>query len=237
MLKKHSEDGWNKKVARYVYSAISNWTVFHVHDTSGTAAMRRSGTVRDTEKLLPDAGNLAAFLYMLREEEKETYDLIVETIRLVTPFFKDFRLHPRQSRDDQVIRLEWMQQGSNYPFLASQLSDGTLRFIALATALLQPYPPATILIDEPELGLHPYALEILGNLILQAESRAQVIISTQSAQLLNAFTPGQIIIVDRKHGESTFTRLDEEQLKEWLDDYSIGELWQKNVYGGGPAHE
>ncbi|HEY5314892.1 MAG TPA: AAA family ATPase [Pirellulales bacterium] len=231
------EDTRNKRISEYIYSAVSSWTVYHVHDTSETAAMRRTCSVRDNSRLRPDAGNLAAFLHFLRDDDEPSYRLIVETVKLVAPFFKDFRLRPTKRKDDEYVLLEWEQEGSDYPFHPSQLSDGTLRFIALATALLQPVPPATILIDEPELGLHPFALDILGNLILQAQERTQLIVSTQSAPLLNSFDPEQIVVVERHDGESTFRRLEKPGLTTWLEDYTLGELWQKNVYGGGPVHE
>jgi predicted ATPase len=212
--------------------------VYHFHDTSETAAMRRTGSVRDNERFRPDAANLAAFLFKLREEEKDTYSLIVDTVRLVAPFLQDFKLRPRKSNGDEIIELEWEQKDSDYPFHASQLSDGTLRFIALATALLQPNPPATILIDEPELGLHPQALDVLANLILQAQNRTQLIVSTQSAPLLNAFEPDQIVVIDRQQGASRFRRLEASKLAAWLaEDYTLGELWQKNVYGGRLVYE
>jgi predicted ATPase len=164
--------------------------------------------------------------------------LIRDTVRLIAPFFNDFKLRPKKRRGDQQLELEWEQVGSDYPFHCSQLSDGTLRFIALATALLQPEPPATVLIDEPELGLHPYALEMLANLILQAMQRTQLIVSTQSPLLLNAFEPEQIVVIDREEGESRFRRLAQDDLSVWLsEEYTLGDLWQKNVYGGGPVHE
>jgi len=122
-----------------------------------------------------------------------------------------------------------------YPHFAGQkvLHEAGLQ----SFELLQPEPPSTILIDEPELGLHPFALEILGNLILQAQERTQLIVSTQSAPMLNSFEPDQIIAVERHEGESTFKSLEKTDLKTWLEDYTLGELWQKNVYGGGPVHE
>lgn len=156
----------------------------------------------------------------------------------MAPFLRDFKLRPKKSNGDEIIELEWEQEDSDYPFHVSQLSDGTLRFIALATALLQPSPPATILIDEPELGLHPQALDVLANLILQAQQRTQLIVSTQSAPLLNAFEPDQIVVIDREEGASRFRRLKADDLAAWLaEDYTLGDLWQKNVYGGGPVHE
>jgi predicted ATPase len=231
------KDTHNKAICTHIYESISSWTVYHVHDTSEKATLRRTCSVGDYERLRPDAGNLAAFLMNLRDSDAGSYKLIVEAVRLVAPFFKDFKFRPKKQKGDEIVQLEWEQQGSDYPFHPSQLSDGTIRFIALATALLQPTPPATILIDEPELGLHPYALDVLGSLILQAEERTQVIVSTQSALLLNAFSPEQIVVIDRHEGESTFKRLDKESLDSWLSDFTLGELWQKNVYGGGPTHE
>jgi predicted ATPase len=232
------KDTYNKAISEHIYSAVSSWIVYHFHDTSETAALRRTCSVRDTDHLRQDGANLAAFLYWLKEEEEDTYDVIRATVRLVAPFFDDFVLRPKKQKDDTYLQLEWKQVESDFPFHPSQLSDGTLRFIALATALLQPDPPATVLIDEPELGLHPYALDVLANLILQAQERTQIIVSTQSAPLLNAFEPEHIVVIERHEGESTFRRLDKEELKEWMtEDYTLSDLWQKNVYGGGPAHE
>jgi predicted ATPase len=133
--------------------------------------------------------------------------------------------------------LEWSQLDSDYPFHPSQLSDGTLRFICLATALLQPNPPATLIFDEPELGLHPAALSVLGGLFKKAAAQTQVIVSTQSAALLDEFDPQDVIVVDRKQGASEFKRLEAEPLKEWLKDYSLGELWRKNYFDGGPSRD
>jgi predicted ATPase len=208
-LKETYEKGTPGDVAHYVYPAVSSWVVYHFHDTSDTAKMRRSHTARDNEYLRPDAANLASFLWWLLEQHADTYALIRDTVRLVTPFFDDFLLRLQTNNGDELLQLEWLQKGSDYPFHPSQLSDGTLRFIALTTALLQPDPPPTILLDEPELGLHPFALEVLSGLIQQASARTQLIISTQSAALLNAFTPEDIIVVDRVEGESRFRRLTE----------------------------
>jgi predicted ATPase len=226
-----------KGPAHYVYEAVASWTVYHVHDTSETASMRRRGSVRDYERLHADAGNLAAFLLHLRENDAAAYGLVRSTIQLVAPYFDDFLLRPKKEGQDEVVELEWKQKHTDYPFHASQLSDGTIRFICLATALLQPRPPATILIDEPELGLHPHALEMLAALLRQAASRTQVIVSTQSPSLLSQFEPEDVVVVDRHDGQSTFKRLDAASLKDWLTQFTLGELWQKNYLSGGPTHE
>lgn len=168
---------------------------------------------------------------------KPCFDRICDTVRLVAPYFDEFILNPRQQGPEEKIRLEWRQKGSAFPFQPYHFSDGTIRFICLATALLQPNPPSTIVIDEPELGLHPYALEVLAALVKEAGTRTQTILSTQSATLLNHFTPEDVVVVDRKNGESLFRRLDSASLTEWLNDYTLGDLWQKNVLDGGPTHE
>jgi predicted ATPase len=234
--------GANRGVPHYVYEAISRWIVYHFHDTSLSAGIRRQGPINDNEALRPDAQNLAAFLYRMRQTHRDAYQQIRDVVRLAAPFFDDFKLRPVPT-NSEMIQLEWQQKDSDYPFRAHQLSDGTLRFMCLATALLQPHCPSTMLFDEPELGLHPYALTLLGDLFKQAALKHgsmvlnQVIISTQSAPLLSEFAPEDVIIVERHNGESTFQRLDATTLSEWLTEYSLGELWQKNLLGGRPRAE
>lgn len=236
-----NHEGWVSKhgVGYYVHQAISDWTVYHFHDTGDRAAMRRSEIVEDNVKLRPDAANIAPYLLRLKSQgyKKKSYDEIVDAVRLVTPFFDDFLLDVTQKGSKETVRLSWRQKGSDYPMQPYHFSDGTIRFICLATALLQPFPPSTILIDEPELGLHPYAIEILAELIQAASQRTQVIVSTQSPALVDCFQPEDIIVVNREKGASTFKRLETEPLRAWLEDYSLGELWRKNVVVGGPVSE
>lgn len=226
----------------YVFESASNWVVYHFHDTSPTAGVRSQGPINDNEFLRPGAENLAAFLYRLRDTNRDYYNKIRDVVRLAAPFFDEFRLRP-VPQNPELIQLEWSQKGSDYPFLPSQFSDGTLRFICLATALLQPSPPPTVLFDEPELGMHPYALTLLANLFQQAARQYgssvvnQAIISTQSAALLNYFAPQDVIVVERANSQSAFRRLESEQFSEWLREYSLGELWQKNVLGGRPRSD
>ncbi|MEN9868696.1 MAG: hypothetical protein RL748_4286 [Pseudomonadota bacterium] len=222
-------------VAGYCYRALTSWKVYHFHDTSDTAGVKRYGALEDCDYLRQDASNLAAFLYRLLNEAPEVYQQIRKTVQLAIPFFDDFALKPRLLKSgDEQIRLLWQQKDSDYPLWPSQLSDGSIRFICLTTALLQPEPPSTIIIDEPELGLHPYAITLLGALLRSASQRMQVIASTQSVQLLNEFSINDLIVVERNQGHSTFKRLDEDDFKTWLEDYSVGELWEKNILGGRP---
>ncbi|MEN6337542.1 MAG: AAA family ATPase [Phycisphaerales bacterium] len=221
-----------RSVSRRAPSCI----LYHIHDTSDEAAIRRSASVRDNEYLRPDAANLGAYLLMLRDRHERVYEKIRDTVRLAAPFFDDFKFRPTSSNGDTTLHLEWTQRGSDYPFLVTQLSDGTLRFIALTTALLQPDPPSTILLDEPELGLHPYALTLLAELLKKATEKTQVIVSTQSASLLDNFEAEDIVVVERENAASTFKRLSSAELEEWLKNYSLGELWEKNVFGGRPSN-
>lgn len=218
-----------------VLPAIQSWRVFHFHDTSAAAPVRQAQAARDNLRLKGDASNLAPFLRMLREKHAASYSNIVATIRMVAPFFGDF-VH-REHVEDRV-ELEWRElQDPDTPRGPRQLSDGTLRFICLATLLLQPasLQPDTIIVDEPELGLHPYALAILGSLLKQASESKQIIVSTQSTELVNQFRPEDVIVTERHDGGSVLRRLNGEQLNEWLEEYSLGELWKMNVVGGRPT--
>jgi predicted ATPase len=225
------------KFSQPIYDAIASWQIYHFHDTSSTAAMRGYEIVQDNKGLRTDAANIGAFLLHLKNEHARNYEQIVDAIKLVTPFFEDFDLTPRQSGEKQEVNLSWRQQGSDYPMQPYHFSDGSIRFICLATALLQPKLPTTIIIDEPELGLHPAAVVILAELIQSASMRTQVIIATQSPAFIDQFAIEDIVVVSRKEGASQISRLQEKDFTQWLEDYSVGELWSKNVITGGPSYE
>lgn len=230
--------GTQGDMVSYSFESISSWKIFHFHDTSDTAGVKRYGSLHDNTFLRPDASNLAAFLYKLSKEFPEVYGSIRRTIQLAVPFFEDFQLTPRTLKtEEEQINLRWRQKDSNYELWPSQLSDGSLRFICLAVALLQPEPPSTIIIDEPELGLHPYAITLLGGLLRSASQRMQVIVSTQSVALVNEFSISDLVVVERKKGASLFTRLDESEFSSWLQEYSVGEIWEKNILGGRPHND
>ena len=226
----------SRKVSSYVAEKLKSWRQYHFHDTGDTALVKQFQRTNDTLRLKPDASNLAACLryWAKNSRYQPSYLRIIETIRLVAPFFGDFVF-----RDDEAetIQLEWTERGRpDTPWKAHVLSDGTLRFICLSSLLLQPkwLLPDIIIIDEPELGLHPFAINVLAGLLKQAAEEKQVIVSTQSVELLNAFEPEDIVIVERENNASVFKRLDTEDLKDWLEDYSLGELWKRNILGGRP---
>lgn len=237
-------DAW--RAARYVYPSVESWRVYHFHDTSANAAIKQEHDLHDNEQLRGNAGNLAAYLYLLREKHNPNYELIRAAVRRIFPRFGDFALRPNPLNEER-IRLEWREAGSDYLFGPNQLSDGTIRFMALATLLLQPRLPSTVVIDEPELGLHPAALAVLAGLVRSASARGQLILTTQSVTFLNEFEPDDVVVVERSENDplasgqevgqspSTFRRVESsEDLDAWLEEYAVGSLWEMNVLGGRP---
>ncbi|MEM1178206.1 MAG: AAA family ATPase [Acidobacteriota bacterium] len=224
------------EVSRWVSDRLGRWRLYHFHDTSRSSPMKTVDALHDNQFLRPDASNLAAFLYLLRERHAASYRLIQRTVARVAPFFKDFQLEPSALQPDK-LRLEWQHRHSDAYFDAASLSDGSLRFIALATLFLQPVElrPSVIVVDEPELGLHPFAITLLASLIKQASTETQVILSTQSSLLLDHFEPEDVLVAEQIAGATTFRRLDSASLEEWLADYSLGQLWEKNELGGRPG--
>jgi predicted ATPase len=212
--------------------------VYHLNDTSASSPIRKTAKLNDNRFLRPDGSNFSAFLYLLQQKHSDSYALIRRAIQQVAPSFDDFLLRP-DPLNEAAIRLEWKHKNSDSYFGLSALSDGTLRFMILATLLLQPgkFLPSVILIDEPELGLHPYAITVFASLVKQASIKAQVVLSTQSSLLLDHFEPADVIVAELSHGATQLTRLDPERLTTWLNDYSLGQLWEKNEIGGRPGHE
>jgi len=236
-LKEEADSG--DQTCQVVYRLLSNCRVYQFHDTSSTAKIRLQGYVDDAKYLRSDGGNLAAFLRALRNRKdgKRYYDRIVRHIQLMIPQFADFDLEPL-SDNDKYVRLNWREKGSDYLFGPHQLSDGSLRFMALTTLFMQPpdLRPKVIIVDEPELGLHPAAISALAGMVKAAPPAAQVILATQSSRLVDEFSADQVMIVERdeKRRRTVFRRLDEKDLEEWLDRYCLSELWEKNVLGGRP---
>ncbi|NUM54356.1 MAG: AAA family ATPase [Candidatus Hydrogenedentes bacterium] len=219
--------------ARQVVADLDSYRVYHFHDTSDSAAVKLTCDVNDNRYLRPQAENLAAFLYWLQEKKQDYFENIQDTTRQIAPFFDSFRLAPSRL-NERRIQLEWKHVGSDSYFNTSSLSDGTLRFICLATLLLQPQLPTLVLLDEPELGLHPAAITLLAHLLASASTRTQVMVATQSVTLVNQLEPEDVWTVDRNDGQSVFRHLSRADMSNWLDDYALGELWEKNILGARP---
>ncbi len=219
--------------ARTILNLLRKCVVHQFHNTSLTSRMRQKWAAEDSRFLKEDGANLAPFLRRLQEDKPAYYRRIVETLRLLLPFFADFELETQNGK----LLLQWREQGCDVVFDASQASDGMLRTMALVALLAQPPQdlPAVLILDEPELGLHPYAIEVVAGLIKTASQHTQVLVATQSAPLVDYFEPEDIVVVERRGRESVFQRLEGDALQEWLQDYSLSELWEKNVIGGRPG--
>lgn len=225
-------DAAQDETARVIRSLLQRIVVYQFHNTSDTARIRGLWRASDSRFLKEDGANLAPVLHRLREHDRASYQRIVDTVRLILPFFSDFELEP----DGHHLLLQWRERNSDEVFSVSQASDGMLRVLALVTLLLQPEGnlPDVLILDEPELGLHPYAINIVGGLITAAATQIQVVVATQSTALIDCFDPEDVVVVERDGRGSVFRRLSSEVLDDWLDDYSLSELWEKNVIGGRP---
>lgn len=215
----------------WVFETIRDWRVYHFHDTSPSAPVMGLCNIVDNAVLHSNAANLAAFLMQMAQSHPQHYAQIEETVRQVAPFFGAFVLREVIQGQTQLL---WKDRYSDLLYYPHQLSDGTLRYICLATLLLQPNPASTLIIDEPELGLHPYAIKLLASLLHEAAERAQLIVSTQASLLVDELTPEQIIVVNHHDGETRFERQDSATLRDWLEEYTLGQLWEKNELGGLP---
>jgi predicted ATPase len=223
------------KTAMAIRRILTNCKVYQFHDSSAESRIRQSSPI-GLYYLQSEGENLASFLYVLKTDFPTNYHRIVSYVRQIVPQFNDFYLEPNEKG---YVMLRWTDTSPNdYVMLPEQFSDGSIRFIALATLLLQPKKtmPDVIIIDEPELGLHPFAIAQLAEMIKEASINTQVIIATQSPGLVDEFDANQITVIEHdEESESTLARkLNEEELSEWLDNYSLGELWNKNVLGRRP---
>lgn len=215
-----------------ILNLLRKLVVYQFHNTSDTAPMRLKWSQADSRWLKQNGENLASFLYRIHEEEKAYYMRIVKYIRLVLPFFDDFVLYPEFGQ----ILLRWKEKGTTKEFNAGQASDGMLRTIALISLLGQNPKdlPAVLFLDEPELGLHPSAIDTVAGLIKAASSHCQVFVATQSISLVNNFDLDDLVVIDRKGRNSEYHRPDSENLQAYLEEFSTGQIWEKNIIGGRP---
>ena len=226
--------------SRAIASFLSNIRAYQFHDTSETSRIRSRARLDGPRRLLSDGGNLPAFLKMLHDVDayRLYYERIIRHIRVVMPQFRDFSLEPLPD-NAEYLRLNWRDtSGGDILFGPDQLSDGSLRFMALTALLLQPpeIMPRVIVIDEPELGLHPAAVTELAGMVRMASRNAQIILATQSPRLVDEFSPQQLVVVEweKQRGSSVLKRLDSESLQAWMERYSLSDLWEKNVIGAQP---
>ena len=220
------------EAAKFILGMLRSMITYQFHDTSPTSRIRNKWDVEDARWLKEDAANLAPFLYRLKNHEPPYYQRIVESLRSILPFFADFEFEPQYGK----LLLKWRELGTDQIFNSSQAADGMLRVMALLALLQQPEKdlPDVLFLDEPELGLHPYAIEVLAGLIHGVSRHVQVVVATQSVSLLDRFEPHDVVVTERSGRESTFRRLSLAELSEWRERYTLSELWEKNVLGGRP---
>ena len=223
----------NEMSAQVIRKIVSRCTVYQFHDTSLESPMKRPWDVGEHYFLRNDGGNLAPVLLDLQQNHSRIYGEIERMVGDVLPAFAGFDLTVRLGK----TALRWNHKGKGKSFGAHLTSDGTLRLMALVTLLNMPDERVSdvLLLDEPELGLHPYAISLLAALIRRMSVDKQVVVATQSPQLLNNFAPENIVVAEMdKQGATSFQRLDAKNLTHWLKEFQLGELWQKNVIGGNP---
>lgn len=175
--------------------------------------------------LLPDCRNLAHVISNFDATTKATVEKALKALR---PGFGELRTKVFDDR----ISFSLMEDGYEIP--ASRLSDGTLRYLCLLAILCHPSPPPLICIEEPELGLHPDVLGEIAKLLREASTRTQLIVTTHSDILVDCLsdTPEAVIVCEKDAGGTQMRRLDAGELKEWLENYSLGELWRRGQLGG-----
>lgn len=218
----------------HLRALVDQYWVHHFPNTGEKSSYRSANLISDNRLLRADGSNLASVLYRIRLTDVVRFRMIEDYIRGMVPSFGYFNLMP-SSTEEREIHLQWYPKGrEDVLFDERYFSDGTLRMMSLVTLLLQPVLPALVLIDEPEIGLHPAAMTMIGDLLKKAAQKTQVIISTQSIDMVNLFQPDDVLVCDYKDSQSQYRRLNSAELEQWIEEYTIGEMWEKNVFGGQP---
>ena len=223
----------NPTTARVIVHLLRNCAVHQFHNTSDTSNFKKRRDAENYNFLRADGGNLAAVLHRLEREDVRRFDLICRHVRRVLPVFDRFQIEESYGK----VSLRWKAIGTDKTFGAHLTSDGSLRFFALVTLLNLPLEmlPDVLLLDEPELGLHPAAVALIGSMIKSLAADRQVIVATQSPLLVDAFDLDEIVVLDLQGGRTVCSRPDADEFRRWLDEgFMPGEMWQKNLIGGRP---
>lgn len=224
--------GVNPTTARVLVHLLRHCGVYQFHDTSDDSRLKKNWDAEDNAYLKSHGGNLAAILLRLEREDMRRFESICGHIRRALPVFDRFEIDERYGK----VLLRWKAKGSDKTIGAHLTSDGSLRFFALVTLLNLPpgMLPDVLFLDEPELGLHPAAVTLVGDMIKALATERQVIAATQSPLLVDAFDLAEILVLELRDGRTEVRRHDEGSYRNWLEEYATGELWQKNLLGGRP---
>lgn len=222
----------NKTTARVLVHLLRHCAVYQFHDTSDHSHLKERWDAEENGYLKSHGGNLAAVLLRLEREDMRRFEAICGHIRRILPVFDRFQIEEDYGR----LMLRWKAKGMDKTIGAHLTSDGSLRLFALVTLLNLPpgMLPDVLLLDEPELGLHPAAIALIGDMIKTLAEDRQVIAATQSPLLVDAFSLDEIRVLELRDGRTEIRRYDEDEYRDWLEEFTTGELWQKNLLGGRP---
>lgn len=227
-IKNYNETTLGACIKKY----LSDIRKFHFHDTGRRSPFASEcHVINDAYTLYSNGENIAPILFRIQREKPILYQRIIKIIQSIAPYFSDFYFNVSPA---DTLRLQWRDKYSEMIYGPNDLSDGTIRFIALVTLFMQPVLPSVVVIDEPELGLHPVAIQKLAGLMSAASKKGcQIIAATQSADLIGNFSPENVMTVDQEDGQTIINRLSNEDLGHWLNDYTLGDLWKQNIIKGG----
>jgi predicted ATPase len=218
-------------IRKAIANSMVSWKKYHFHDTGTSARVKQWGNIDNNRELAFDGANLAAYLHRLRSYKDTAvyYHNIVSAIKVMAPYFSDFVINGRSTSTGDQVLLTWRQKNDDRILGPHMFSDGTLRYICMTTLLLGPDTPSVVVLDEPELGLHPRAIALLSEMLRSASAQSRVIVATQSVPLVDQFEPEEVIVVTRREDSTLYERLDSASLSEWLQEYTLGDLLEKNV--------
>jgi predicted ATPase len=215
----------NRAIPQF-HQQLESISVYHDLHVNRDAVIRQPAIARSEKRVDADGQNLIPALHTLYTGDRDFKKNIDDAMKAA--FGNDFEELVFPPAADQRIQLRVRWRTLRREQSASDLSDGTLRFLFLLTVLASPSTGPVIAIDEPETGLHPSMLPIIAEYAADAAMRSQVILTTHSPQVLDSFndTRPTTTIAKWSEGETTFHVVDEEELSYWLNDYSLGALFR-----------
>lgn len=229
---KTETDGACEIAARRFKGFFEHCVVHQFHDTSATSRLKVRWDAEESFRLLPHGGNLPSVLLYLSRHDKERFDAICYYVSRILPGFRRFEIEEAHGK----TLLRWQASGSSKTIGPHLTSDGSLRFFALVTLLNLPAEvlPEIVLLDEPELGLHASAITLIAEMVKSVALKRQVVVATQSPIFVDFFRPHELVVLELDAGQTLVRRPEELDLGPWLEEYTTGEIWRKNLIGGRP---
>ena len=232
ILETAQSDGPGSRTARVIVALLRSCAVYQFHDTSKESRFKQRWDSSDNAQLRSHGGNMAAVLLRLEREDIRRFELICYHISRVLPVFDRFEVEETNG----TVLLRWKASGTDKTFGPHLTSDGSLRLFAFVTLLnlSSDMLPDVLLLDEPELGLHPAAIGLIAGMIKQRSIDRQIIVATQSPRFVDSFDLDEIVVLELRDGRTECHRLEAHEYQRWIDEFSPGQLWEKNLLGGRP---